>query len=174
MYGLPRATIRRWRNHIKTNSEWTPAETHWGEHRRIFDHAKKSALTMYMRFTFSRQHRSLTSEDFRVLALATYCEVDRGADDAPRFCCSPAFILGFMVRHHFSVRREHFQGRSSVSDDDTAIWIQRLRHLFATENYDLILNCDETAWRIYPSNILTSWNTVQTTCRSTLMEMKKV
>jgi hypothetical protein len=39
------------------------------------------------------------------------------------------------------------------------MWTTRLRHLLETQNKELILNCDETAWRVYSGNILTWWDT---------------
>jgi hypothetical protein len=140
MHGVPRTTIRCWHNQIKTDAEWIGADTRWGEHRRIVDGVTESALATYIRITFSRQHRLFTSEDFPVVADVKYCEVYRDADDARRFCCSPVFIHGVMVRNHFSIRREHIQRRPPISEEDTAILIQRLRHLLATEKNDLILN----------------------------------
>jgi hypothetical protein len=46
-----------------------------------------------------------------------------------------------------------------VSDETIEEWIQMLSATLAGNNRDLILNCDETAWRLYPENILTWWDT---------------
>jgi hypothetical protein len=63
------------------------------------------------------------------------------------------------LKIHFSIRREHFKPRSTINEEDIEQWTQRLYLLLETENQALILKCDETAWRVYPANIFTWWDT---------------
>jgi hypothetical protein len=158
-YNVPRTTIMRWHGRITADPEWTPATTHWGEHRRIFDDATETAMAAYIRLNFTSRNRLFTSEDFRALALAKYNKVSRNSEARTRFCCSRTFIHGFMVRNRFSIRREHFKRRPASTEEDAEHWVQRLQLLLETESKDLILNCDETAWRLYPSTILAWWDT---------------
>jgi hypothetical protein len=60
-----------------------------------------------------------------------------------------------MVRHRFFLRCEHWKRGSPISPEDVEHWTQRFHDLWEAENKDLILNCDETAWPVYPGNILT-------------------
>jgi hypothetical protein len=159
IYNVPRTTIMRWYRRVTEDPEWTPAATHWGEHRRIFDDATEAAIAGYIRSNFTSRNRIFSCEDFHALAFRQYREVYWDAESAPRFCCSRTFIHGFMVRNRFSIRREHVKRRPPITEEEAQQWTQRLRHLLETENQDLILNCDETAWRVYPGNILTWWDT---------------
>jgi hypothetical protein len=145
----------RWHSQFIVDPEWNPASTPRGEHRRIFDDATELGMACYIRLNFTTQNRLFTSEDFHVLAFARYRDAYRNAEAAPRFCCSDAFIHGFMVRHRFSLRREHWKGRSLISPEDVEHSTQRLHDLLEAQNKNLILNCDETAWRVYRENILT-------------------
>jgi hypothetical protein len=158
-FGVPRSTIMRRHERIKSNPAWTPADTHWGERWRIFDDQTEATMASFIRTNFTHNHRLFTSEDFQTLAFAHSRMVYRDVEVIPRFCCSRTFIHGFVVRIRFSVRREHFKRRAPISAEEVAQWTEQLRHLLATENNDLILNCDETAWRVYPGNILTGWDT---------------
>jgi hypothetical protein len=154
-FGVPRSTICRWNKNIEINPELTPEALNWGLHRRIFDDATERNMSEYIRTNFVQHNRLFTNEDFRVLAFAMYRQVYLEAEDAPRFTCSDAFIHGFLVRNHFSLRREHFKRPPAINESDVQAWTERLRVLLSTENNDLILNCDETAGRVYPNNILT-------------------
>jgi hypothetical protein len=62
-----------------------------------------------------------------------------------------------MKRNRFSLRRQHFKRRSRVTEAEVEHWKQQMAHLFETADHDYILNCDETAWKLYPNNILTWW-----------------
>jgi hypothetical protein len=64
-----------------------------------------------------------------------------------------------MVRNRFSHRRQYFQRRPTAHADDAAAWTNWLAALLLSHDHDMILNCDETAWRLYPNNIRTWWDT---------------
>jgi hypothetical protein len=57
-----------------------------------------------------------------------------------------------MKRNRSSLLRQHGKRRPAVSEEDVE---GRVQH----EEKNLILNCDETAWQLYPNNILTWWET---------------
>jgi hypothetical protein len=78
---------------------------------------------------------------------------------APRFVCSRCFICSFIKRNRFSLRRQHFKRRPPTTNAAMNDWIQSLSSLLESYAKDLVLNCDETAWRLYPNNILTWWAT---------------
>jgi hypothetical protein len=158
-YGIPIETLRRWRQHLQADPDWRPTDTRWGQHRRIFTHLTELAISAQIRSDFILKHRLFTTEDFRALALDWYRRVYLNQDHAPRFTCSYYFIRDFMQRNRFSLRRQHFKRRPTTAAELTNEWIETLTNLLATHNHDLILNCDETSWRLYPNNILTWWTT---------------
>jgi hypothetical protein len=158
-YHVPLSTLHRWRVKINENPEWTPFETEWGAHRRVFSDLTESILALFIRDQFLHKHRLFTTEDFQTLDFERSREVYRDAENAPRFICSCWFVKGFMKRNRFSLRRQHFKRRPAASEEEVEQWVRHVSHLLETEDTNLILNCDETAWRLYPNNILTWWNT---------------
>jgi hypothetical protein len=64
-----------------------------------------------------------------------------------------------MVRNRFSHRRQHFRRRTAAHADDAAAWTNWLSALLLSHDKDMILNCDEIAWRLDPNSILTWWDT---------------
>jgi hypothetical protein len=158
-FNVPRTTLRREHDKIRKNLGWTPLDTLWGEHRRIFSNEIESMMAEEIRANYVQPHRLFTTEDFCTLALRWYRDVYRDVGRETRFVCSPEFIRGFRGRNRFSLRRNHFKRRTPVSEEEQAKWIADVTTLLATEDNDLILNCDETAWRLYPEGILTWWDT---------------
>jgi hypothetical protein len=158
-YGIPIETLRRWRKHLQEDPDWRPTDTRWGQHRRIFTAITESAMSAYIRTEFIEKHRLFATEDFRMLAFETYRQVYQNSDDAPRFTCSGYFVKDFMKRNRFALRRQHFKRRPRVTAEVKNQWSEALRSILATHDNDHILNCDETAWRLYPNNILTWWPT---------------
>ena len=156
---IPTETLRRWHDNILADPDWRPGDAKWGEHRRIFSEITERTMAEYIRSEFISKHRIFTTEDFQAIARDWYRRTYWNSDKAPRFTCSRSFIRGFMRRNRFSLRRQHFKRRPPATVAAIDDWIQNLSVLLDTHDNDLILNCDETAWRLYPNNILTWWNT---------------
>jgi hypothetical protein len=66
-----------------------------------------------------------------------------------------------MKRSHFSLRRQHFKRRPHVTEEEIERSTLQVSQLLQNVDDDLILNCDEPTWRLYPNNILTWWETGQ-------------
>jgi hypothetical protein len=158
IYNVSRTTILRWHPHVSRDPECTPVVTHWGQQRRIFDDSTERALASDIRLTLTSENRLFTSEDFRVLTLAKYRELYRDAGTAARWCCSTPFVHGSMAGQRFSIRRDHFNKRSPIKQQDIEMWTEQLRHLPETQNNDLTVSCDETSWRVHSGNLLTWWD----------------
>jgi hypothetical protein len=158
-YNIPIETLRRWRTHLQSDLNWRPVDTRCGQHRRTFATDVELALSDHIRSEFVSKHRIFTNEDFQAIALDWDRRIYRNNDKAPRFTCSPDFIKDFMKWNHFSLGRQHFKRRPPITADVIREWIQTLSNLLAIYDNDLILNCDETAWRLYPNNLLTWWDT---------------
>jgi hypothetical protein len=105
-YGVPRSILMPWHNCIKSKPEWTPADNHWVEYRRIFDNDTEANTASFIPTNFAFNHRLFRSEDFLVVPFARDSQICPVADVAPSLCCSRAFIRGFMVRNRFSMPRE--------------------------------------------------------------------
>jgi hypothetical protein len=101
--------------------------------------------------------------DFRAIALQAYAEkcmqvinpLDAGIND---FLCSDGFISDFKFRHDISSRAVHYKRRpTGVSEEQKQHWIDHITLLLQTAPLDRIINCDETAWLVWPKGLLT-WN----------------
>jgi hypothetical protein len=134
---------------LREDPTWTPSETEWGTHRRIFPDLTETIIAGYVHDQFLSKSRLFTSEDFRALAFERYRETYRVADAAPRFVCSCWFLKGFMKRSHFSLRGQHFKRRLHVTEEEIERWTLQVSQLLQNVGHDRILNCDETAWRLY-------------------------
>jgi hypothetical protein len=157
-YRVPYSTVRRWYQCLKDDPEWSPFVTAWGEHRRVFDDATESAMAEEIRDNYIRLHRYFSTDDFVALAMRWFRDVYQDFETETRFVCSPPFIEGFKRRNNFSVKRQHFKRRPACSAQDKAAFQDRLTALCQTQDNDVILNCDETAWKLFPNGILTWWD----------------
>jgi hypothetical protein len=97
---------------LRQEPTWTPFETEWGTHPRIFSDLTETIIAGPIRDKFLSKSRLFTSEDFRALAFECDRETYRDADAAPRFVCSCWFVRGFMKRNHFSL------SAGNTSNDD--------------------------------------------------------
>jgi hypothetical protein len=156
---IPFETLRRRKQKLKTNPTWTPKDARWGIHRRIFTEAEEAQIASEIRQEYLLHHRRFTSDDFQTLIVDRYLQKLLNDDPVPDFVCSPTFIRAFMLRNRFSHRRQHFRRRPTAKPTDVSGWTNLLSELLRTYDHDMIINCDETAWRLYPNNILTWWET---------------
>jgi hypothetical protein len=103
-----------------------------------------------------------SSTTFRVVATKAWEELGR---DPATFKCSQAFIHGFKERNGFSSRRFRIRRRDPVGSQwDLSVWIAEVQDLIAghVDSLELIVNCDETAWRVIPNGLLTGYLSVRT------------
>jgi hypothetical protein len=50
----------------------------------------------------------------------------------------------------------HFTGRSPPNPEPEKMFLDEITQIVNSEDQDLVLNCDETSWKLYPNEIL-SW-----------------
>jgi hypothetical protein len=133
--------------------------TNWGVHLRIFKGREETGIAEYIRANLITPRRLFSPEGFRNLVLDRYLEKYAESETPPDFNCARPFISGFMTRNRFSYRRQHFKRRPSASTEEIEAWIAWLSELLQRYDNNLIINCDETSWRLFPDNILTWWQT---------------
>jgi hypothetical protein len=105
--------------------------------------------------------KMFTEQTFRLVAFAAW---QSAGGDPNKFECSKRFINGFKHRNGFSSRRFHTRRRNRVASEiEIQNWTKAIRKLLAENatNLDMVVNCDETAWRIIPSGLVT-WAPVGT------------
>jgi hypothetical protein len=141
------------------NPTWTPRGTNWGVHLRIFNGSEERHVANYVRTTFITAHRLFTSADFRDLVCDCHLQKYAESENPPDFNCTSSFVCEFMTRNGFSLRKQHFECRPSISPEQIDAWMVWLSELLQNHENHLILNCDKTSWKLCPNNILTWWET---------------
>jgi hypothetical protein len=99
----------------------------------------------------------------RLFTSATFMAMDKWMElgrDPNEFKWSDKFICAFKERNRFSSRRCHVKRRDPDGDGEKIeAWTQNIKNLMAAhhanDSLDMIVNCDEIAWRIIPSSLLT-------------------
>jgi hypothetical protein len=91
------------------------------------------------------------------VAMDKWTELSRGPSE---FKCSDKFICAFKEPNRPSSRRCHVKRSDPDRDDENIeVCIQIIKDMTvahrANDSLDMIMNCDETAWRIIPSGLLT-------------------
>ena len=71
------------------------------------------------------------------------------------FHCSRGFISDFKYHHGFSSKVFHLKRRSDPNNDIQRKFLDEMKHIFKTVDLELIINCDETGWKLFPKGILT-------------------
>jgi hypothetical protein len=72
-----------------------------------------------------------------------------------RHLCAQLFIHAFRKLHRFSSRRFHIRPRQRVQGRfDINEWIEQMKELLFEVDNDRIINYDEAAWKVMPSDSL--------------------
>jgi hypothetical protein len=97
--------------------------------------------------------KMFNSMRFRELTLKKY-EDSTGSSDG--FRCSDHYIQNFKRRTGFSSRRFHLRRRRrQIGRGDIEVWKNAMIALLDSAEHHWIINCDETAWKVVPSGLLT-------------------
>ena len=124
-----------------------------GLHRRLFTDEEEEATASYIVENYVVPGLMFTNADFQVLvteALLTKC---KDSPNIPEFTASKGFIQDFKKRNSFVTRRSHPKKWPQRDKQKEQMFMQRMSELLATVNHDRIVNCDETVWRSYPSDL---------------------
>jgi hypothetical protein len=128
-----------------------------GSHNRLFTDLQELEIARQIRAEYIDRAVLFTCQTFRQVALEKWTALGR---DPAQFACSDRFICSFKERNRFSSRKCHVKRRDPVGDEQRVEeWIQNMKELIAQyaqiDALDLIVNSDETAWRTFPSGMLT-------------------
>jgi hypothetical protein len=128
-----------------------------GTHNRLFTGAQEAELKEKILSEYVAPGNLFTSVTFEAIAMQFWKHLGK---DPTEFKCSGRFVVDFKERNGFSSRRFHTRRRNPTGDkEDIEAWLQIIRNLIgnrgSTNTLDLVVNCDETAWRILPTGLLT-------------------
>jgi hypothetical protein len=156
---IPKATIYRWKNTWELDPSWRPWHTklNHGIHHRLFNDQEEAEIIHVIVSEYLDQGCLFTNATFAALASEKWEELGRNPGE---FKCSHHFICDFKERNGFSSRRCHVKRRDRHGEGQSlAEWIKKIQCLIETHqrssSLDLVVNCDETAWRLIPNGLLT-------------------
>ena len=167
---IPLSTLYSWAAKLKRDPNWSLESTKMESHRRIFTVLEEKAIADKIRSEIIDKHMLFTDEDCRELLLQ---EWRQKVTKQPRlrrvFSCSSGYIHNFKKRNQFSSRRAHYKRSPQTNSDHCTEWVELIANLLKTRDNRLILNCDETFWRVFPGAIMT-W--AQTNAESVTIDIK--
>ena len=162
--GIPYSTISRWHYGLMHDVHFNPLAKKWGQHKRIFTDEEEDAIADYIVSNYILPGLHFTDDDFIEIALQAhkekYNQYLESEDPEERkkykeFHCSRGFIADFKYHHGFSSKVFHLKRRSEPNDEIQRKFLEEMRNLFKEVDLELIINCDETGWKLFPKGILT-------------------
>ena len=155
-FQVPRSTVYSWITKSRTDSNWSPQTTRCGQHRRIFTVEEEDEIAARIRDEFLSKHLMFSDADCREILLNEYAKkLEKDPKFRVPFTCSDGYISNFKKRNGFSSRWAHLKRRSPVDAERCSEWKTLVKDLLRTRDNRLILNCDETFWRVFPGALMT-------------------
>ena len=155
-FGMPRSTLYNWRKKWLSDPTWRPSDTSvHGLHHRVFTDDEEEAIASYIVENYIVPGLMFTNADFQVLVTEAFLTKFKDAPNIPEFTASKGFIQDFKKRNSFVTRRSHPKKRPKRDREKGQMFRERMAELLATVDHDRIVNCDETFWRSYPSDLRT-------------------
>lgn len=180
--GIPFSTLSRWQKELIRNASFNPLDKKYGLSLRIFTDLEEDAIADYITQNYILKGLYFTDDDFIEVAMAAYREkyipILNSEDPNIRktfkeFHCSRGFINDFKYHHGFSSKVFHLKRRRDMDNPYETKFLEDMKNLFETVDHELILNCDETGWKLFPSHVLTWAETgVDNVGRSSLINDK--
>ena len=153
---IPRSTLYSWAVNVKNDPDWEPHSKKIGSHRRIFTVLEEAIISDKIRSEILAKHMLFTDADCREVLLQEWREkVARTPSLKISFSCSSGYVHNFKKRNHFSSRRVHYKRRPKTDSNRCNEWTEFVTNLLKTRDNRLILNCDETFWRVFPGALMT-------------------
>jgi hypothetical protein len=122
-------------------------------HHRVFSDEQELELLDEIIVNYIVPGKLFNIHNFRLVAMAKFASA---GGDPSKFQCSQQFVQDFKARHGLSSRRFHMRRRNRGVDLEKVIaWTDEMQRLLSSVDADRIVNCDETAWRVVPTGLLT-------------------
>lgn len=162
--GIPFSTLSRWHKELLENPSFNPLNKKYGLSLRIFNDAEEDSIADYIVQNYILKGLYFTDDDFIEVAMSAYREkyipILNSADPNIRknykeFHCSRGFINDFKYHHGLSSKVFHLKRMTVPDNQIEAKFLEEMKKLFETVDHELIINCDETGWKLFPTHILT-------------------
>lgn len=153
---IPRSTLYSWATHAKSDPDWSPQFHKIGCHRRIFTPSEENNIAKWILTEILEKKMLFTDADCREILLREWrAKLAREPGLKLLFSCSAGYIHNFKKRNGFSSRRAHYKRRPKTDVDQCTQWTESISNLLKSKDNRLILNCDETFWRVFPGALMT-------------------
>ena len=156
-YGVPCSTLSRWRHRSETEPDWRPYNFDArGRHHRVFTDEEEDAIKSHIVDNNINTGIGFRGVDFVSIAMQAFLEKHSDTETIKDFKCSAHFTRNFMKRNHLSLRRGHYKRRPPERNDAVINdFVADIVSLLRSTDHNRVINADETAWFILPSDTRT-------------------
>lgn len=135
--GICYKTLETWRCKLRIDPNYKPEHGHKGSPRKI-SQDKEDQIFDKLKHSFLEPNRYCPPRVIRAIAMNEVSNVQFGYD----------WVMGFMKRHNLSSRIPHIKRRTNPNDQHVSLFLSNMELVKLQFPDDLILNVDETSWRI--------------------------
>ena len=142
--GLAIGTLEKWRRQLRANRNWEPTYTRKGfQYKMAKEERRKVCQLLHEKYV---ERRELCTQAI----LKRLIENHQRQQD-PSFTAGRTFLKNFMKDGKLSMRLAHVKRRSDPNDAEVAKFLERVELVKQQFPPDLIINVDETCWRLFNS-----------------------
>ena len=145
---IPVRILKDWRTKLLANPEWAPKYGRPGPHVLTAEQEENVLRSIQEEYLDTQR---LCTRQVVAHKLTAEGRTVHGAD----FVAGRALVSGFLQRQGLSYRKPHLKRRSDPDDDSVGDFIQRIEMVFHQFPPSLIINVDETCWRLFNGPIRT-------------------
>ena len=154
-YRIPRTTITGWYKQHKIDKTWRPTSLMY-ENRRIFTNKQEAIIkekleTKYIKEELPLSYETIKSEilDFIGTDIEPLSDgVVAASSHKLDFKCSNQFIKCFLRRNGLSNRVCTAERRPKIDENEVSSFNELMQKAFADTSDKIILNADESQWRV--------------------------
>ena len=151
---IPIPTLKQWRSNVLKDPLWRPRHGRPGL-PRLLTETEEERLARAIREDFIDESKYISGAQLKAMGLQIWRESHPDADIADEPAFSDKWKQAFERRHGFSERCPHLRRRTEPRDDIVAIFLQEMEVVQQQLPRSLILNADETCWRILNGKLRT-------------------
>jgi hypothetical protein len=146
--GIPEPTLRDWHRQRVADATWFPLANGHPRARALDPHSE-AAIGDLIRENYIQPGIGATRADLKGLCLDAYAEQADYGHHRERFCASTTFLRDMEHRQGLSLRTPHHERRTTLDEDYTTYFLERLGTLPDTYPPECVFNLDETSWRLF-------------------------
>ena len=151
--GVSYNTLKDWRRKVIADANYTPYHKQTRPKRRIFTIEEEENIAQFIKDEVIRPGYFFSDQDFRELIINAYLEKYRDSENIKYFNASDGYIFDFKNKFRISSKKCHVRRRPEKGTFEDG-FLQKIKKLKKECDNDFIINIDETAWQLFPKNLL--------------------